>query len=158
MKTFPTIQGWICKEVKCKECEKLILSYHSFLTNSVTIIGHKEVRCWGEILNNRTLKRRNICAATKEVCPTRRFSVSRSEINYVRKECCTSFFFFFIILMFTYVSELNGKDHKSYLVLREDRDDTDQFLHWRQRKLAALTTLLFVQNLGRALRRCSAYL
>lgn len=66
------------------------------------------------------------------------------------------------LTQFMYVSQLNKKDrwkdHKFYLVLKEDTDDTDQFLHWRQRKLAALTTLLFAQNLGRVLRRCSAYL
>ena len=64
-----------------KPTHLLVSNYYLFLTNSVTIIGHNEVRCWGEILNKRTLKKRNICAATIEVCPTRRFSVSRSEIN-----------------------------------------------------------------------------
>lgn len=30
------------------------------LTNSETIIGHSEVKCWGDILSSKTLKKRNI--------------------------------------------------------------------------------------------------
>lgn len=56
-----------------------------FLTSSVTMIGQREVRCCGDILNRRTRNMRNIWADTDGVCPTRRFSVRRSRIYLMKK-------------------------------------------------------------------------
>lgn len=64
------------------------------LTNSETIIGHSEVKCWGDILSSKTLKKRNIWAATMDVCPSLRLSARRSKerrFKDVTQICCLGY-------------------------------------------------------------------
>lgn len=84
---FPVVKHCVTVCEVVHYCPKGIFKSSNFafrgkifvLTNSETIIGHNEVKCWGDILSSKTLKKRNIWAATMDVCPTLRLSVRRSK-------------------------------------------------------------------------------